>query len=70
IMEQEKEQQIALDEALVPIDDQVKIGSCNIRIDPLKKQKEPTYQLSLDIIKHYSCYNSFLKTVDVPQIYM
>ncbi|GJY81455.1 hypothetical protein Tco_0494206 [Tanacetum coccineum] len=63
-------QQVAQDEALVPIDDQVKIGSCNMRIDPLKKQKEPTYQLSLDIIKQYSCYNAFLKTTDVPQIYM
>ncbi|GJX24426.1 retrovirus-related pol polyprotein from transposon TNT 1-94 [Tanacetum coccineum] len=59
----------ALDEALVPIADQVKIGSCNMRIDPSKKQKEPTYQLALDIIKQYSCYNAFLIIADVPQIY-
>ncbi|GJU93392.1 hypothetical protein Tco_1318148 [Tanacetum coccineum] len=69
-MEQKNQQQIVLDEALVPIDDQVKIGVCNMRIDLLKKQKEPTYQLTLDILKQYSCYNAFFKTTDFPQIYM
>ncbi|GKC93885.1 hypothetical protein Tco_1159327 [Tanacetum coccineum] len=63
-MEQENKQQTALDIALVPIDDQVKISACNMRIDPLKNQKEPTYQLTLDIIKQYSCYNAFLITAD------
>ncbi|GKD88242.1 hypothetical protein Tco_1363749, partial [Tanacetum coccineum] len=48
----------ALDEALVPIVDQVKIGSCDMRIDLSKMQKQ------------YSCYNAFLITTDVPQIYM
>ncbi|GJT19471.1 hypothetical protein Tco_0878177, partial [Tanacetum coccineum] len=70
IMEQENQQQIAMDEALVPIDDQVKIGACNMRIAPEKTQKESTYQLTLDILKQYSCYNAFLKTTNVPQIYM
>ncbi|GJU38081.1 hypothetical protein Tco_1186435 [Tanacetum coccineum] len=69
-MEQENLQQATLDEALVPINDQVKIGACNMRIDQLKNQKEPNYHLTLDIIKHYSCYNAFLITADVPQIYM
>nr|GEV05774.1 hypothetical protein [Tanacetum cinerariifolium] len=67
---QENQQQIDLDEVFIPGDDQVKIGACNIRIAPEKKQKEPTYQLALDIFKRYSCYNAFLKTVDVPKIYM
>ncbi|GJR47253.1 retrovirus-related pol polyprotein from transposon TNT 1-94 [Tanacetum coccineum] len=48
----------ALDEALVPIDDQVMISACNMRIDPFKKQKEPTYQLIMDILKQYSCYDN------------
>ncbi|GJX35240.1 hypothetical protein Tco_0246797 [Tanacetum coccineum] len=51
-MEQENQQQINLDEALVPRDDQVKIGACNFRIAPEKKQKEPTYKLTLDILKY------------------
>ncbi|GJT52825.1 hypothetical protein Tco_0978982 [Tanacetum coccineum] len=54
IMEQENLQQAALDEALVPIVDQVKIGSCNMRIEPLKTQKEPTYQPYLEYsLKQY-----------------
>ncbi|GKE67010.1 hypothetical protein Tco_1521171 [Tanacetum coccineum] len=69
-MEQEDLQQAALYKALVPIADQVKIGSCNMRTDPTKSQKEATYQLSLDIIKQYSCYNAFLRTADVPRIYL
>ncbi|GKB64108.1 hypothetical protein Tco_0920294 [Tanacetum coccineum] len=63
-MEQENQQHIALDETFVFINDQVKIGPCNMRIAPEKKQKEPTYQLTLDILKKYSCYNAFLKTTD------
>ncbi|GKB89206.1 hypothetical protein Tco_0961478 [Tanacetum coccineum] len=68
-MEQENEQKIAMDEALVPINEQVKIGDSNMRIDPFKKKKEPSYQLTPDILKQYSCYNVFLKTADVA-IYM
>ncbi|GJT52294.1 hypothetical protein Tco_0978451 [Tanacetum coccineum] len=49
-MEQKNPQQAALDEALVPIVDQVKIDSFNMRIDPTKKQKEATYQVTLDIL--------------------
>ncbi|GJT30317.1 hypothetical protein Tco_0910592 [Tanacetum coccineum] len=70
IMDQEDLQQAALDEALVPIVDQVKIGSCNMRIDPTKIQKEATYQLTLDILKLALCYNAFLITTNVAQIYM
>ncbi|GJX19234.1 retrovirus-related pol polyprotein from transposon TNT 1-94 [Tanacetum coccineum] len=44
--------------------DTLLIGACNMRIDPLKKKKEPTYQLTLDILRLYSCYNAFLKTAD------
>ncbi|GJZ17882.1 hypothetical protein Tco_0554005 [Tanacetum coccineum] len=33
-------------------------------------QKEETYQVILDIIKNTPCYNAFLITADVPEIYM
>nr|GFA21707.1 hypothetical protein [Tanacetum cinerariifolium] len=69
-MNQEQIQQAARDEALVSSDDRVKIGSSNMRIDPTMAQKESTYQVSLDIIKNSPCYNAFLITVDVPEIYM
>ncbi|GJS70376.1 hypothetical protein Tco_0703217 [Tanacetum coccineum] len=68
-MNQEQIQQAALDQALVSIDDQVKISSRNMRIDPTK-QKEATYQVVLDILKLSPCYDAFLITSDVPQIYM
>ncbi|GKF40890.1 hypothetical protein Tco_0124232, partial [Tanacetum coccineum] len=60
----------ALDQALVPTDDRVKVGSSNMRIDPTKTQKEATYQVVLDIIKLSSCYNAFLIIADVLEIYM
>ncbi|GJV82189.1 hypothetical protein Tco_1518059 [Tanacetum coccineum] len=41
-----------------------------MRIDLTLTQKEETYQVILDIIKNSSCYNAFLITVDVPEIYM
>nr|GEW71544.1 hypothetical protein [Tanacetum cinerariifolium] len=69
-MELENIQQVALDEALVSIDDQVKIVSCNMRIDPNTKQKEATYQVVLDILMLSPCYKAILITADVPQIYM
>ncbi|GJY06469.1 hypothetical protein Tco_0373523 [Tanacetum coccineum] len=63
-MSQEKIQQDILDQAFVSLDNQVKIASCNIRIDPTKTQKEATYQVALDVIKKSPCYNAFLITVD------
>nr|GEZ77794.1 hypothetical protein [Tanacetum cinerariifolium] len=43
-------QQVALDNALVPHEKRVKINKCNMRIDPTKTQKEPTYQVVLDAL--------------------
>nr|GEX42390.1 retrotransposon protein, putative, unclassified [Tanacetum cinerariifolium] len=65
-----KHSTVALDEALVSADDRVKIGSCNMRIDPNKNQLEATYQVVLHILKVSPSYNAFFITVDVPQIYM
>ncbi|GJY84833.1 retrovirus-related pol polyprotein from transposon TNT 1-94 [Tanacetum coccineum] len=62
--------QVALDKALVPIDDRVMISKSNMRIDPSKTQNEATYQVVLDTLKLSHCYNAFLITTDVPEIYM
>nr|GEU58218.1 retrovirus-related Pol polyprotein from transposon TNT 1-94 [Tanacetum cinerariifolium] len=70
IMKQDKAQQAAHDEKLVPSDDRVKIGKSNLRMDPSVTQKEETYQVVFDIIKNTPCYNAFLIFVDVPEIYM
>ncbi|GJT59384.1 hypothetical protein Tco_1002917 [Tanacetum coccineum] len=69
-MKQDKDQQAAHDEKLVPLDDRVKIGKSNLRMDPSITQREETYQVILDIIKNTLCYNAFLISADVPEIYM
>ncbi|GJZ23732.1 hypothetical protein Tco_0561191 [Tanacetum coccineum] len=69
-MNQEQIQQAACDEALVPTADRVKISTTNMRIDPTLTQKEETYQVILDIIKTSPCYNAFLITANLPEIYM
>nr|GFC56516.1 hypothetical protein [Tanacetum cinerariifolium] len=63
-------QQAGRDETLVPTAERVKISSTNMRIDPTMTQKEETFQVVLDLIKASPCYNAFLVTADVPEIYM
>ncbi|GJT91357.1 hypothetical protein Tco_1080202 [Tanacetum coccineum] len=69
-MNQEEIQQAALDEALVATNDRVLIGSCNMRIDPNKTQRESTYQVILNNLKLSPCYNAFLITTNPLKIYM
>ncbi|GJU56630.1 hypothetical protein Tco_1230344 [Tanacetum coccineum] len=56
-------QQVALNNALVLLENRVKIGKCNVRIDPAKTQKEPTYQVVLDALALTTCYPAFLITI-------
>ncbi|GJV52590.1 hypothetical protein Tco_1448331 [Tanacetum coccineum] len=63
-------QQVALDDALVAPEDRVVIGKCNRRINLTKTQKEAIYQVGLDTLTLSPCYNAFLITDDVPEIYM
>ncbi|GKC76391.1 hypothetical protein Tco_1127165 [Tanacetum coccineum] len=63
-------QQVALDNALVPLEKRVEIGKYSMRIDPVKTKKEPTYQVVLDALALTTCYPAFLITTDVPEIYM
>ncbi|GJU97237.1 hypothetical protein Tco_1326508 [Tanacetum coccineum] len=63
-------QQVAFDNALVPLEKRVKIGKFNMRIDPANTQKEPMYQVVLDALALTTCYPAFLITADVPEIYM
>ncbi|GJX54552.1 retrovirus-related pol polyprotein from transposon TNT 1-94 [Tanacetum coccineum] len=63
-------QQVALDNALVALENRVQIGQCNMRIDPIKTHKEPTYQVVLDSLALSPLYPAFLITTKVPEIYM
>nr|GEU42817.1 hypothetical protein [Tanacetum cinerariifolium]GEU43964.1 hypothetical protein [Tanacetum cinerariifolium] len=63
-------QQTAFDNALVAPDDRVKIGKCNMRINPSNTQKEATYQVVWDAPALSSYFHAFLITADLFEIYM
>nr|GEZ77642.1 hypothetical protein [Tanacetum cinerariifolium] len=65
-----KNQQSALDNALVALENQRVIGKCNLRINPGLKPKEPTYQVLLDTLALTTCYHVFLITAEVSVIYV
>nr|GFA66869.1 hypothetical protein [Tanacetum cinerariifolium] len=57
-------QQVALDNALVVPEERLKIKKCNMRIEFTKRRREPTYQVTLDVLKLSPCYLAFLITVE------
>ncbi|GJU14319.1 hypothetical protein Tco_1142285 [Tanacetum coccineum] len=61
-------QQTKLDLELVPKEKRLEIGKCNGRLNPRKKQREPTFQVVLDALALTPCYSAFLITADVPEI--
>ncbi|GKD72280.1 hypothetical protein Tco_1330562 [Tanacetum coccineum] len=63
-------QQVALNNALVAPEKRLKIEKCNMRIKFNKTQREPTFQVTLDVLKLSPCYPAFLITTEVPEIYM
>ncbi|GKD24459.1 hypothetical protein Tco_1230673 [Tanacetum coccineum] len=65
-----KEQQQALDNALVPREQRLTIGSCNYRLSTTFKPKEPTFQVALDVLSFTPFYPAFLITASVPAVYM
>ncbi|GJR25701.1 hypothetical protein Tco_1101933 [Tanacetum coccineum] len=68
-MSMTKEQQQALDDALVPREQRLTIGSCNYRLAP-NQPKEPTFQVALDVLTLTPFYPAFLITASVPVVYM
>ncbi|GKD66149.1 hypothetical protein Tco_1308257 [Tanacetum coccineum] len=65
-----KEQQQALDDALVPREQHLRIRNCNYRLSTTFKPKEPTFQVSLDVLSLIPFYQEFLISASVPAIYM
>ncbi|GKD37996.1 hypothetical protein Tco_1258203 [Tanacetum coccineum] len=65
-----KEHQQALDDALVPREQRLRIGNCNYILGTTFKPKEPTFQVTLDILSLTPFYQAFLITSSVPAIYM
>ncbi|GKA66232.1 retrovirus-related pol polyprotein from transposon TNT 1-94 [Tanacetum coccineum] len=65
-----KEQQQALDDALVPREQRLRIGNCNYRLSTTFKPKEPTFQVALDVLSLTPFYQAFLISTSFPAIYM
>ncbi|GKE33178.1 hypothetical protein Tco_1452500, partial [Tanacetum coccineum] len=70
IMSITKEQQQALDDALVSREQYLRIGNCNYRLSTTFKPKEPTFQVALDVLSLTPFYQAFLISASVPAIYM
>nr|GEW43217.1 retrotransposon protein, putative, Ty1-copia subclass [Tanacetum cinerariifolium] len=64
------EQQVAMDEALVPHAQRLRIGMSNFRLLSDIKSKESTLQLVYDVMRICPFFKAFLVTADVPKIYM
>ncbi|GKB68252.1 hypothetical protein Tco_0929664, partial [Tanacetum coccineum] len=60
----------ALDDALVPREQRLRIGNSNYRLSTTFKPKEPTFQVALDVLSLTPFYQAFLITASVPAIYM
>nr|GEX28932.1 hypothetical protein [Tanacetum cinerariifolium] len=64
------DQQVALDEALVPHASRLRIGRSNFRLQSDISSKESTLQLVYDVLRQNPFFKAFLVTADVPKIYM
>ncbi|GKD14049.1 hypothetical protein Tco_1198456 [Tanacetum coccineum] len=67
--QQEIQQQDHLDEELVPVNDQVRIGLSNFRIALEKQQPYVIYKLCLEILRQYSFFNAFTGTTNASADY-
>nr|GFC62716.1 hypothetical protein [Tanacetum cinerariifolium] len=64
------EQQVALDEALVPSAQRLRFGRSNFRLPFDIQSKESTLQVVYDVLRNSPFFRAFLVTADVPEIYM
>ncbi|GJQ95944.1 reverse transcriptase domain-containing protein [Tanacetum coccineum] len=65
-----RDQQIALDDALVAPANRLKIGKSNVRLSSDLNSKEATLQVVYDVLKLTPFYKAFQITADVLEIYM
>nr|GFA81837.1 hypothetical protein [Tanacetum cinerariifolium] len=64
------DQQVAMDELLVPDAQRLMIGRSNFFLLSDIKYKESTLQLVYDVLRICPFFKAFLVTTDVPEIYM
>nr|GEZ67053.1 hypothetical protein [Tanacetum cinerariifolium] len=63
-------QQVALDEALVPSTQRLRIGRSNFRLPSDIQSKESTLQVVYDVLQSCPFFKAFLVTADVSKTYM
>nr|GEZ98090.1 hypothetical protein [Tanacetum cinerariifolium] len=61
---------VALDKALVPSTQRLRIGRSNFRLPSDIQSKESTLQVVYDVLRNSPFFRAFLVTADVPEIYM
>nr|GEY47244.1 hypothetical protein [Tanacetum cinerariifolium] len=64
------EQQVALDEALIPSTKRLRIRRSNFILPSDIQSKESTLQVVYDVLRRSPFFKAFLVTADVPEIYM
>nr|GEU71965.1 hypothetical protein [Tanacetum cinerariifolium] len=64
------EQQVALDEVIVPSTQRLRIGRRNFKLPSDIQSKESTLQVVYDVLRSCPFFKAFLVTADVPGIYM
>nr|GFB93016.1 hypothetical protein [Tanacetum cinerariifolium] len=64
------DQQVALDESLVPSSQRLRIGRSNYRLPSDIQSKESTLQVVYDVLRNSPLFRAFQVTADVPEIYM
>nr|GEZ49350.1 retrovirus-related Pol polyprotein from transposon TNT 1-94 [Tanacetum cinerariifolium] len=66
----QEEEDVALDETLVPSAQRLRIGRSNFRLPSDIQSKEPTLQVVYDVLRNSPFFKAFLVTTNVPKIYM
>nr|GFA81922.1 hypothetical protein [Tanacetum cinerariifolium] len=64
------DQQVALDETLVPNTQRLRIGRSNFRLPSDIQSKESTLQVVYDVLRNYPFFRAFQVIADVPEIHM
>nr|GFB39916.1 hypothetical protein [Tanacetum cinerariifolium]GFB39958.1 hypothetical protein [Tanacetum cinerariifolium] len=64
------EQQVAMDKALIPSAQRLRIRRRNFRLPSDIQSKEPTLQVVYEVLRRSPFFRAFLVTADVPEIYM
>nr|GEZ00417.1 hypothetical protein [Tanacetum cinerariifolium] len=64
------DQQVALDESLVPSTQRLRIGRSNFRLPSDIQSKESTLQVVYDVLRNSPLFRAFQVTADVPEIYI